>query len=1038
MKNKIGIATLALFSLLSLGVSAQDQEVGEMMFTAGTVMTDASSNEWAWLQWMATDSELLRNRQMDIYRKNGDADSSSLFSFQGRVQQVTDPRSIELFLSRGEMLGEDLTGLEMAVDSLYAGAEPVGSLSLAEKLSAVISGSQDDPDLYQNLVFMGRAHPAVSMAIGHGFAGKIPTSGTSTFEVRDHSTDEVIGRVTVVAGSPEVLPAPGPISRIPEFSPKGNLNIRLRWDVPDELKRVSLMQFGYNLYRVEKYSAKKWWSSLPPTTAQLLDRVENHESAKKVNRMPILVDAATATPKTWFAVDDNDGLSEGGTPFVDGAEYYYYVTALDLLGRDGNLSGGFLTYPCDRMAPSVPSGVKTRTISDYVDGERLQWVEVSWAHNTNDLDAARYYVYRHTGMADMQSNAIYAVSNRISGAIVPEETDTRLSYEDRSLSSNDWNITYWYTVRAEDNARCTNNLSGNSGPAYGLVRDWVGPGPTTGAVMKIQVQSFTCSFEKHTDPTIPGSNNVELACTRPDKDDSIQWTEFSSRSKTNLLARLYFEDGSDYVAKGFFFSQEQDGSELQIFCRVGSDSGKVSEWAYASDKIPDVDPPSADIGLQFKGESFFLSVSTPGPHHYGDDDEIDTPEGVVPTDEEGQGAVRIYRRVDGGNRKFLEQVVVTNEIDEIVVKDSSGGLVNGGRICYYFQKFDEHGNAGPMEFWDCFDFNPRVEMPVPLLETINSTGEATHKPGLKLNWFCTTPGVERFEIAVGILDGDPLPIFGKQEYVAEESNVTEMDFVTGGVTNRGQVKFYRTGRIGTTFGLEGYPLFEMENLIDLDRKYYFKIRAIGTVGTLGEWSNAEEFRWTTVPLEGPNVPWPARALPDVQNNTFHPKLSPILLDPSMSGYLADPAVGIQVGELPVVRYREDTQLRKVVVLEEYIPMDYLYTNRANSVETIMPCVLYRQQLANTLYESVSGDVVQVSPLMEQIAYGVKEIEKEYETTVYDPFIEFREGETKALEMFLIDTQPVIRGAKYQYMIMRFDPETKELDKIIPAGTITIP
>ena len=377
-------------------------------------------------------------------------------------------------------------------------------------------------------------------------------------------------------------------------------------------------------------------------------------------------------------------------------------------------------------------------------------------------------------------------------------------------------------------------------------------------------------------------------------------------------------------------------------------------------------------------------------------------------------------------------------IDEIVVKDSSGGLVNGGRICYYFQKFDEHGNAGPMEFWDCFDFNPRVEMPVPLLETINSTGEATHKPGLKLNWFCTTPGVERFEIAVGILDGDPLPIFGKQEYVAEESNVTEMDFVTGGVTNRGQVKFYRTGRIGTTFGLEGYPLFEMENLIDLDRKYYFKIRAIGTVGTLGEWSNAEEFRWTTVPLEGPNVPWPARALPDVQNNTFHPKLSPILLDPSMSGYLADPAVGIQVGELPVVRYREDTQLRKVVVLEEYIPMDYLYTNRANSVETIMPCVLYRQQLANTLYESVSGDVVQVSPLMEQIAYGVKEIEKEYETTVYDPFIEFREGETKALEMFLIDTQPVIRGAKYQYMIMRFDPETKELDKIIPAGTITIP
>ena len=38
----------------------------------------------------------------------------------------------------------------------------------------------------------------------------------------------------------------------------------------------------------------------------------------------------------------------------------------------------------------------------------------------------------------------------------------------------------------------------------------------------------------------------------------------------------------------------------------------------------------------------------------------------------------------------------------------------------------------------------------------------------------------------------------------------------------------------------------------------------------------------------------------------------------------------------------------------------------------------------------------------------------------------------------MDTQPVVRGAKYQYLLMRFDPETHELDKIIPAGTVTIP
>ncbi|MBN2784389.1 MAG: hypothetical protein JXR25_06145, partial [Pontiellaceae bacterium] len=459
MKMKTRMNRWAVWGiLLALAIPAgraQDQGIGDMMFTAGTVLTADDGQEWAWLQWMATDNSLLKDVPMDVYWKAGDTTSTDPLLLKGTAMQTTDPLTIGLLLKRGEILGENLTRLEAAVNSLYADAHPAGDLSLSEKIAALIAGSQDDPDLYENLIFMARAHPSIAMAIGQGYACRIPASGFSTFEVRDHRTGEIIGRITLEAGNPVVLPAPGPLARVPETSPMGNLNIRLRWDIPDDLLRLSLLQFGYNLYRVEAASATNWWgaTAMPPSTDDLLARVEADDAAKKVNRMPIVIDAALASSNTWYTVDDNDGLS-GGTPFVDGEEYYYYITALDLLGRDGDLSDPFLTFPCDRMAPVVPHGIETRTISDYSGGVRDQWVEISWDHDTNDVDTARYYVYRFASFSNMQSVASDPLAGRLSDAIVPDPTATRIYYEDHSLTSNDWSSTYWYTVRAEDDARC--------------------------------------------------------------------------------------------------------------------------------------------------------------------------------------------------------------------------------------------------------------------------------------------------------------------------------------------------------------------------------------------------------------------------------------------------------------------------------------------------------------------------------------------------------------------------------------------------------
>ena len=69
------IVVLALLTAFQPLLRAQNQGMGDMMFTAGTVITDNDGQEWAWLQWMATDGALLQGRPMDLYRKAGQTTS---------------------------------------------------------------------------------------------------------------------------------------------------------------------------------------------------------------------------------------------------------------------------------------------------------------------------------------------------------------------------------------------------------------------------------------------------------------------------------------------------------------------------------------------------------------------------------------------------------------------------------------------------------------------------------------------------------------------------------------------------------------------------------------------------------------------------------------------------------------------------------------------------------------------------------------------------------------------------------------------------
>lgn len=329
-----------------------------------------------------------------------------------------------------------------------------------------------------------------------------------------------------------------------------------------------------------------------------------------------------------------------------------------------------------------------------------------------------------------------------------------------------------------------------------------------------------------------------------------------------------------------------------------------------------------------------------------------------------------------------------------------------------------------------------MDLPIPILRTINPTGSATGSPGMELEWFCTTPGVERFELAVAIDEGEVLPTFGS--YALQEGRTNVMEVVVDGTTNTLNFGFYRTGRVGTTFGTPGSPKFELDSSILLNRDYTVMVRAIGVTGGEGGWSSVETFRWNTVATEGPQVPWPARSMPLIQEALFHSKLQARYLNPKpyfRFGGLG--SVGVQIGEIPenLIGLKQGKAREiKLETLEN--PMNYLFPNASSPDQTTLPFVLYRYQVASAVFPQVSGDVVQVSPMMETIAYGTN---VNNAATIYDPYVAVsREHDSGAWGLFVLDTQPVVRYATYQYLLVRFDEKTKEMDRIIPAGTVMIP
>jgi hypothetical protein len=1076
---------------IALGTNGFGQGLQGSLFSVGTTTEDSNSDGQAWiyLAWQSEDLQQLKDRTFAIYSKPGEADSLDSYELDGIARTRLDPAAILALVNQGEELGDDPVKLESDINSLFEGLVPDASLPLEDKISAVVEGCLLDPELFENLIFLSKTHPSLSLILGTGFAGAYADGEIRTWEIREcpptyasaGDCDSVVGRITMRVGDYRPLPAPGQPVYVP-FSdnsgnpdPRAHLNVPLRWSTPDDLRLRSLLQFGYNLFRMDASDAiaDNYDSSPPsPIELQILAADAGH-STVQVNGPPILIDRllteaeSTNTvidPQTYFYIDDNDRYDPGGVPFENGEEYYYFVTARDLLGRIGEASPGTPVLICDFQPPPQAKKLNVTNHYTYDDATQTntQHFKVKWeAPDTSNAQTPEtitgYRVYRWWSIEEMQQNDAFPDNSATStqgglvavlpasqtefiddGSNAPFLQVTRLGDGTLDIDQSYANKTFWYTVRTIDGSACGGNLSGNSAPAYGVLRDRIGP-PKPDGVVRISCYDIRVVAPDEVQESRPWEEPepgfVYLTLEGARLDTYVRWVEFGifdpDTGNWDLIEpRHTFPDGLNSKILQVRLPQPTDNNTLEIACRMGGYGDTVSVWNNLS--VPFSNNEFSAYRIFWQGES----IESVGPSDQVCDVHVSLdPQGTVngielefdltPTTEEW----KVYRRIDDGRMTLLAQGLdsALNALTKIV--EDLDMPAKDVRVCYFVQVFDQHGNPSPIARLGCVEVQGKEDLPAPLLSAPSPLGDETNPLAL-LSWFSPPYGIEYFEVWVTGDDGVPASLGA--DFESPLPDETE-----NGTTWRP----FPTKRIAVTFPGNTPEFATVIDGVELGKTYRYKVRPIGPNGSVGPFSKAEEFTWnpdTSGAVSGPDVPWPALGLPEIESS-FNAGIKARTVNKSLydGGAVRIGALnydGVDFG--PGGEDPSDFPFPP----DLFIPENAVYRNADG--ESLFPFVIYRYQIPNATYPAVSGDVYQVTPMLESIPTtfgslnGVTTLQNE------DPFL-FPEKDSERLQsqwydLLVKDTQPVISGASYRYLIVRFDEQTREIAEIIPTNTIFIP
>jgi hypothetical protein len=1079
---------LILSAALSI-VSAKAQDAfDKMVYCTGTT-AQSGPDHWAYILFQPVKLDLLDGKTLAVYQQSGNSGPFALKSVITGPQ--SDPSVIKPLLARSLPLGQDLAQLESSITAMFQDAVPDPAIPLERKLSAVIQGTIKDPAKRQNLFLLARQHPAMALILGQGAALKLPNTGSFTMEVRLRSAagqdEAVLGRVILNTAAPLVLPAPGQPFHVTDKTPRGHLHAQLRWATPDTLRQLSLSQYGFNVYRMtDAFVLSRGYQNNAPSRAQLTADVAA-ANAIRINRLPVLADrdydaASVADPAntTFFIADDNK-VFNGGTAFVDASNHWYFATARDILGRDGAVSQGRKVTMCDRIAPLPPTNLAVTSETTFAAGASKQWLRAKWnTPETNDASGfLKYYIYRWTNPDQIAVNqrtldpAPAAANPALIGTVNHVAGTTSYSFDDTGLPGSpvqpaNNGITFWYTVRAVDDSSCQ-NVSGNSTPQFGVLRDREGPPAASGDVL-ITCYSPAATFRSASlinNPTADQSRsqihaNLLAEATTPGLDEKAT-AEFWYGSTLLGIVAFKMEPGATALRARLLHDFDPTLSSIrEINCYIRTGSGKRSAIAFMAGQLAPTNNATQTASIVFDASVSTVNQPASTANECGNQHEPSNPASDEPNYPHVVFAppltsreYKIFRRVDDGDLSLVKQgTYPAGTLAPQTIPDDAVPAT-AAEICYYVQCFDEHGNPSPMALLGCIENCAPLQ--APMLATIEATGNSA-SPKMKLRWFCPPAGITRFEIFLHRASGD---------YTLANAGLSS--------DKAAHPNFQPFNSTQTTFDFSIFETASLQSLAAVQSAEHsvelpcsigdvsrVMIRAVGKGDfnnrCVGPLSNGEEFSWTgSVASTAVDVPWPARPLPPKDSAAF-PGLTPVWLNPKR----ATLGVGLPIGQFTM---SDRTWLTPPAlgpnneVPQTIIPAtgSVASTLRKNAdlaakesgpfAGSLLPCVLFRYQVPNTKYPAVSGDVVQVSPMLEDIAHQTTAYPSSNGGTaqahvVKDPFVagvDLDPLEPEAVTVLALDRQPVVRGAEYKYLFVRFKGRTKEIDRIIPAtGSITIP
>jgi hypothetical protein len=595
MKRKNIFFVLAA-AWLAVGAAAFGQTpLSNLVFTVGTTIQTPAAQSLSYLEIGSEAESLLAGKQFAVYGKNDYATNTGAFTLRGKMFLQTSPAAISTLLNQSVALREDLTSLSNALTVVLRKIPGTASQTLAQNMSTALQLATTDPVLRDTLDFLGRNHPAVLLCNGEAFSETI--NSVTTYEIREidsanGNAGDVIGRATVVPGNPVILPAPGFPFQLPAAgmpfrdganNPAERIKIYLRWGTPPELRRLSLLNFGFNIWRMTKTIAEQNnFHITPPTLTQLYANatMANDAPVMATKEFPANLPGDPADTTTFFFVDDN-GRKFGMPLFVDGDQYYYFITARDILGRDGLVSAGALATACRQLAPAAPTGLKVQNILQAValggGTTNVPRLQLTWAQNTNTDDAvSEYWIYRWDNPSAAMTNDTTPLNARI--GIVTQLAGTNgnvFTDNGTNLPTTPSVTNYWFTIRAVSQAACGPLVSPNSSPAWGVLREREGPAAATGEVLGscgTPVVMFR-NFNTLPNPANTNGQNLSYRLTCQRRDSAIAWVSFSLTSTvvTNTIGPVQFPPDGDTVSLDVSVPNTF-GTSLatnQIICTVG-------------------------------------------------------------------------------------------------------------------------------------------------------------------------------------------------------------------------------------------------------------------------------------------------------------------------------------------------------------------------------------------------------------------------------------------------------------------------------------